>query len=272
KEYSKARGLFGRTLGVVGVGQIAREVIWRARAFGMQVIAWSRSLDETVARQLGILRRRSLIDIAREADVITVNVASTDATRKLIDAAFCDALKPGAVLINTSRGSVVDEEALMNAIREKGVRAGLDVFENEPAGASGAFKSELASSPRVYGTHHIGASTDQAQDAIAAETIRIICAYGKTGDVPNIVNRCAKSPATRLLVVRHLDRPGVLAHVIGQIGQAQINIQEMENVVYQGAKAACAKIRLDADVPSDVLKRIRDGCEHILSVDVTTVD
>ena len=274
KEYSKARGLYGRTLGVIGVGQIAREVISRARAFGMRVVAWSRSLTDEAADSMGIERRASPLDVAREADVVSINVAATDQTKQLVNAKFIDALKPGAVLINTSRGTVVDEPALLKAIKEKNVRAGLDVYEGEPGGASasGAFNSELASSPGVVGTHHIGASTDQAQDAIAAEAVRIIKVYKETGEVPNIVNQCGKSPATRMLVVRHLNRPGVLAHVIGEIGKAEINIEEMENVIYQGAEAACAKIRLDGEPPESVLQKIRDGSKNVLSVDLTAIE
>ena len=274
KEYSKARGLYGRTLGVIGVGQIAREVISRAKAFGMRVVAWSRSLTNETADAMGVERRQSPVDVARESDVVTINVAATDETKKLVNAQFIEALKPGAVLINTSRGTVVDEKALLKAIKEKNVRAGLDVYENEPGGASasGEFKSELASAPGVVGTHHIGASTDQAQDAIAAEAVRIIKVYKETGEVPNIVNQCAKSPATRMLVVRHLNRPGVLAHVIGEIGKAEINIEEMENVIYQGAEAACAKIRLDGEPPETVLQKIRDGSKNVLSVDLTAIE
>jgi D-3-phosphoglycerate dehydrogenase len=274
KEYSKARGLYGRTLGVIGVGQIAREVISRAQAFGMRVVAWSRTLTDEAADVIGIERRGSPVEVARESDIVTINVAATDETKKLVSAQFIDALRPGAMLINTSRGTVVDEKALLKAIKEKNVRAGLDVYENEPGGASasGEFKSELASSPGVVGTHHIGASTDQAQDAIAAEAVRIIKVYKETGEVPNIVNQCAKSPATRMLVVRHLNRPGVLAHVIGEIGKANINIEEMENVIYQGADAACAKIRLDAEPPESVLQKIRDGSKNVLSVDLTAIE
>jgi D-3-phosphoglycerate dehydrogenase len=272
KEYSKAKGVFGRTLGVVGLGPIAREVIVRARAFGMPVIAWSRSLDDAKAAELDVERAATLTDIAKRADVISINVAATNETKTLIDSAFCDALRPGAIVINTSRGSVVDEAALLKAMNEKGVRAGLDVFDCEPAQASGSFKSALASHPSVTGTHHIGASTDQAQDAIAAEAIRIVRIYKQTGEVPNIVNECAKSPATRLLIVRHRNRPGVLAHVIGEIGRAQINIEEMENVIYQGAEAACARIRLDAPIPEAAMQKLRTGSEHILSVELATID
>jgi D-3-phosphoglycerate dehydrogenase len=272
REYSKARGIHGRTLGVIGLGPIGREVISRARAFGMNVIAWSRSLTEQQAVEMQIEARSSPISVARSADVITINIAATEQTKNIVNAEFCDALKIGATLINTSRGTVVDEGALLRAIRDKGVRAGLDVFNGEPASAGGDVSSELAKSPGVTGTHHIGASTDQAQDAIAAEAVRVIRVYKETGEVRNIVNRCAKSPATRLLVVRHRNRPGVLAHVIGEIGKADINIEEMENVIYQGAEAACAMIRLDGEPSHAVLHKIRAGSDNILSVDLTEIE
>lgn len=272
KEYSKARGLHGRTLGVIGMGAIAHEVIWRARAFGMDVIAWSRSLTDEKAKALGVTHCPNPVAVARHADVVTVNVAATKDTERLIGAEFFDAMKKGASFINSSRGSVVDEAAMLKAVREKGIRCGLDVFDKEPGGAEGPWDSAIAKEPGVYGTHHVGASTDQAQDAIADETVRIIATYKTTGQTINVVNGCAKSPATRLLTVRHLNRPGVLAHVIGEIGKAKINIEEMENVIYQGAEAACAKVRLDADLPQATLKAIAEGSPNILAVDLTTIE
>ncbi len=166
----------------------------------------------------------------------------------------------------------MDEVALLRAIKEKGVRAGLDVFENEPSVAAGEFRSPLASAPGVYGTHHIGASTDQAQRAIAEEAVRIISVYKNTGEAPGVINLCAKTPATRLLVVRHLNRPGVLAAVVGALGRAEINIENMENVIYQGADAASARLNLDSEPPPETLDAIRTGSPHILSVDLTAIE
>lgn len=272
KEYSKAAGVFGRTLGIVGFGQIGREVARRGEAFGVRTLAWSRSLSEDAAKEAGVERRAQLIDIARECDIISVNVAANDQTARLIDAAFCEALRPGAIIVNTSRGSVVDEAALLKAIAGKGVRAGLDVFENEPGAAQGPWTSELAKSPGVCGTHHIGASTDQAQQAIAAEVVRIVRVFQQTGKAPGVINLAERTPATRLLVVRHLNRPGVLAHVVGEIGRASINIENMENVVYQGGEAACARITLDAQPPAGVMAALASGSPHILSVDLTAIE
>src|SRR5205807_4485880 len=150
-----------------------------------------------------------------------------------------------AYFINTSRAEVVDQDALSRAVREKGIRAGLDVFAQEPAGGSGEFADDIAKTDAVYGTHHIGASTDQAQEAIAAETVRIIRAFKETGHAPNVVNLARRTPATHRLVVRHRDRPGVLAQVLDAIKAEQINVQEMENIVFEGAEAAVARINLD---------------------------
>ena len=270
KTYSKARGLCGRTLGVLGLGQIGLEVARRGKAFGMKTVAWSRSLTKERAGELGVGFAGSPLDVAERADVISVNVAANDDTRHLIDERFCRAMKPGAYLINTSRGSVVDEDALRTAIREKGVRAGLDVYASEPGGGTGEFSDPIVKEPGVYGTHHIGASTDQAQEAIAGEAVRIVASYMHTGDVPNCVNRAALTPAKILLSVRHLNRPGVLAHVFLTLGEAGINVEEMENIIFEGAEAACARIQLD-DMPSDEhLSTIRENGK-ILSVTLSRI-
>jgi len=272
KEYSKAKGLHGRTLGIVGLGQIGIEVANRGKAFGMRVVVWSRSLTDEKSKSLGVERRPTPIDVAREADVISVNVAANAETKKLINAEFCAAMREGAYFVNTSRGSVVDEDALLKAIREKGVRAGLDVFENEPGQAVASFESVLAKEPGVYGSHHVGASTDQAQGAIADEAVRILRVYMETGEVENVVNRCAKSPATRLLTVRHRNKPGVLAGVFNALSKAEINVEEMENMIYHGAEAACARIRLDAEPAREIVDEIAGSSKHILAVDLSAID
>lgn len=195
KEFGKARGLRGRTLGIVGLGSIGKEVANVGRAFGMPVLVWSRSLTDDAARELGVARAATPLDVAKNADVISVNIAANADTKGMIDRAFCDAMKPGAIFVNTSRGSVVDEKALLDAITGKGVRAGLDVFENEPTTPTGEFTNDLLKQPGVVGTHHVGASTDQAQDAIAGETVRIVEQFKKTGTPPNTVNKPQKKPA-----------------------------------------------------------------------------
>ncbi len=256
KEFSKARGLFGRTLGLIGLGRIGQEMIPRATAFGMPVVAWSRSLTPERAEALGIEYKESPLDVARAADVVSIHLALIPETRMAIGADFFNNMKEGAYFINTSRGEVVDQAALVDAMHTRGIRAGLDVFANEPTSATGEFTDEIAREGSLYGTHHIGASTDQAQEAIAAETVRIIQTFKETGRVPNVVNLAERTPATHMLVVRHRDRPGVLAHVLDAIRSAQINVQEMENIVFEGAQAAVARINLDKAPPSETLERL----------------
>jgi D-3-phosphoglycerate dehydrogenase len=183
KEFSHADGIFGKTLGVIGVGSIGREVIDRARAFGLRVLAWSRSLTRETARELGAERIENVDDIFRDADIVTLHVALTRETRKLVNAARLRLMKPRAILINTSRGEVVDQSALRDAVESRRIRAGLDVFDPEPAEAVAAFDDPILKAPNLYGTHHVGASTAQAQNAIADEAIRVIETFIKTGVV-----------------------------------------------------------------------------------------
>jgi D-3-phosphoglycerate dehydrogenase / 2-oxoglutarate reductase len=270
-DYQKARGLHGRILGVVGLGQIGQLIVDRARAFGMTIVAWSRQLTVEDAARQGIGYCLTPMEVARLADVVTLNVAATAETKHLVNAEFLSAMKPGAYLINTSRGSVVDEAALERAVREKGIRAGLDVFDPEPAGASGEFTNSIVQAPGVYGTHHVGASTDQAQVAIAHEVVRICKAYIETGAVPNCVNRQARSRATHVISVRHQNKPGVLAHVFAVLSSAGINVEEVENIIYYGALATIVRIHVSSEPPAEAMNAIRAGNEHIISVELSSL-
>jgi len=271
KEFSKARGLFGRTLGLVGLGKIGQEMIPRAKAFGMPVVAWSRSLTVEKANELGVERMEAPLDVARAADIVSVHVALKPDTRRLIGSDFFKAMRDGAYLINTSRGETVDQAALLAAIHSKGIRAGLDVFGIEPTSAVAEFADPIVHEPGVYGTHHIGASTDQAQEAIAAETVRIVQSFKETGQVPNVVNLAQRTPATHRLVVRHRDRPGVLAQVLDAIKAEHINVQEMENIVFEGAEAAVARINLDKAPSQATLDRLRERNEDIIELNVLEI-
>ena len=270
KGFAKAKGLYGRTLGVVGLGRIGVEIAKRGKAFGMNVVAWSRSLTEEKADALGLGYCSSLINLAKMCDVVSINVAANSDTKQLINNDFCQSMRDGAYLVNTSRGSVVDEQALAKAIREKGIRVGLDVYAEQPTPSDKVFSDPIVNEPNVFGTHHCGASTDQAQQAIGAEAVRIVQVYLTTSEVPNCVNRAASTPATMLLTVRHLNRPGVLAHVFYTLGQAGINVEEMENIIYEGAQAACARIQLDDEPGEDIVSSIATN-EHVLSVSVSTI-
>jgi D-3-phosphoglycerate dehydrogenase len=277
KEFSKAQGLFGRTLGLIGFGSIAQEVARRARAFGMPVVAWSRrfATDDAARRramsEFGVEAVESAESVFARADVVSVHLALAKETRGFVGASLLAHARPGMMLINTARGEVVDYAALADAVRAKGLRVGLDVFANEPSGAEGQMDDPILSLPNVIGTHHIGASTDQAQEAIAAETVRIVRTFVETGRVPNVVNLAKKTPATHMLVVRHLDKPGVLAHVFERLRDAHLNVQETENIIFDGAHAAVVRINLDGEPASPTLDAVRAGNSDILDLQLVTL-
>ncbi len=268
KEFSQARGLYGRTLGLVGMGRIGQEMVQRARAFGMNVVAWSRGLTLERAAALGVEYAPDMLEVARAADVVSIHLASTPDTRSCINSDFFHALRPEAYFINTSRGDIVDQEALVHAMKTRQLRVGLDVFDDEPATGVADFTSPLAQEPNLYGTHHIGASTEQAQEAIAAEVVRIVREFKETGRVPHVVNLARRTPATHTLVVRHLDQPGVLASVLDTISAGNINVQEMENIVFEGSHAAVARINLDSPPDDTMLARLSANTPHILEINL----
>lgn len=280
KEYSKAAGLAGRTLGVLGLGSIGLEVVRRAAAFELPVVAWSRRfagadrlLTGAEARQLGLeeVHQAQPIRLAPDpaavaaaCDVLTLHLALSSDTRGLVSGAVLSRLKPGAILLNTSRAELVDAAALQHAVRENGLRVGLDVYHQEPSGGAGEFSDPIVQLPGVYGTHHIGASTEQAQEAIAAETVRVVREFVEGGRVPNCVNLARRTEATHQLVVRHRDRPGVLAHVFERLHEAGRNVQEASNILFDGGEAAVASVQIDGELPDSVLAAIRDGHPDVL--------
>lgn len=271
KEYSKARGIYGLTLGLIGVGQIGKEMIPRAKGFGMNVVAWSKSLSPDKADELGVEYKTSPLAVAAASDVVSVHVALKPETKGFLSNDFFNSLPDGAFFINTSRGEIVDQNALIEAMKTKGIRAGLDVFADEPTSATGEFTNAIKDEINLYGTHHIGASTDQAQEAIAAETVRIVKTFKETGKVPNVVNLAQRTPATHTLVVRHKDRPGVLASVLDAIRSANINVQEMENIIFDGSEAAVARINLEAAPTNEMLAELKANNTDIIELDVKAV-
>ncbi len=271
KGFSNARGLAGRTLAVLGCGTIGIAVAVRARALGMRVVGWSRSLTEEGAEALGIERAATPEDAVRNADAVSVHLALTPETRGRVGRGVLEAMRPGAYFVNTARAEIVDEAALLDAIRDKDIRAGLDVFADEPAAAGGEVASALFTHPNVYGTHHIGASTLEASDAVADEVVRIVTAYERGRAIPNCVNLAAQTGATHVLVVRHADHVGVLAHVLDVLRHAGHNVQEMQNIVFSGGEAACARIAVVNAPDPETLRAIAKG-EHVFAVSASPIE
>ena len=256
KEYGKAHGLAGRTLGIIGLGAIGRAVAQAAQGLKMNVIAWSRSFTPEMEVELGIGHCESPMEVAKKADAVTVHVASSAETKHLINEEFLMRMKDGAILVNTSRGDVVDTAALKRAIRDKKLHVGLDVYEGEPAGGVADFAdAELAAMTAC--TPHIGASTEQAAEAIAAAVVRIVKIYKETGKPINVVNVRKEAIEGAVLVVTHYNKVGVLAGVLTEIRNDGINIEEMENTIFSDGAAACATLKLDKHPSEEVVRRIR---------------
>jgi D-3-phosphoglycerate dehydrogenase len=191
KKYSKAEGIMGRHIGIVGLGGIGLALAERAAAFGMHVhVVRKTGRDEETTRRLqaiGVQEQHDLHQLVSHCDVVSFHVPATTDTKGMINAELLGHFQAGGILLNTSRGEIVDEAALIQAMDDKGIRAGLDVYNDEPGAAQGEFDSALARHPNVYGTHHIGASTEQAQNAIAAEVVRMLEEFGR-GNVLHCVN------------------------------------------------------------------------------------
>ena len=270
--FSKARGLYGRTLGLIGLGQIGREVALRAKAFGLPVVAWSRSLTADAARQLGVQRMDSPVAVASASDIVSLHVALNAQTKGLIDALFFAAMRPGAYFINTARAEVVDQVALARAIRAKGHprrpgRLRRRTHRRHRRIRRRVSPNSPASTARTTSAH----PPSRRRRPSRAETVRIIRTFLQTGKVPNVVNLARTTPATCALVVRHLDRPGVLAGVLDAIRAAEINVQEMENIIFEGAQAAVARIHLETAPGPEVIARIQSSSPHILEVSLITL-
>ena len=265
KLYSKGGGLLGKTIGIIGLGQIGLKVAERAAAFGMRIVTTAKQRDsqtEERIKDLGIELVPDLQSLAASSDVITVHVPAGESTRRMIDAGLLSHARPGSILLNTSRGDVLDEDAVLSAIADKGLRVGIDVFEGEPEGGTGAFESRLARHPAVYTTHHIGASTTQAQEAIAAEVVAMIRDY-EHGIIRNVVNLIPPPPVGSVVVIRHHDRVGVLSAVLEVFKRTGLNVQEMQNQVFAGAGAAVATIHVEGDIPEAVRDEVAGNADVI---------
>ncbi len=274
-EYGKAEGLAGKTIGIAGFGAVGQEVARLARAFGLHPIAWSRGLSAQAAAEQGVGHVKTIEELASKSQILTLHLPVNDRTRQLINKRVLDLLPRRAMLVNVARADLVDYVALREAVKTRGLRAALDVYPDEPKGLR-EFKTDLfdvapsATGGFVYGTPHIAASTDQAQLAIATETVRVIRAFLVDGNVPNCLNVSHVRAARFQLVIRMLDKVGTLANVLSVIKRHGINIEEVTNTVFEGAEASSTKLRL-LSRPSEVcLTEIR-AFEEILHLDLVTL-
>jgi D-3-phosphoglycerate dehydrogenase len=268
--YGKAEGLLGSTMGIIGLGSIGFAVAERAAAFGIRLQAQARSgrSAESLARaeELGITMCETLEELVGSSDIVSLHVPAGPDTKHLVDERFLGWMKPGAILLNTSRGDVVDEPALLAALDAGRLRAGLDVFADEPGAGQGSWESALAQHRNVVATHHIGASTNQAQRAIADGVAEIVDAF-VAGEARHCVNLAPHRLGSATLTVRHLDRVGVLAKVLERLSVEHLNVEHMVNRVFRGGDAAVASIDVEGHPSEELLADLRQ-VPHVLGVTV----
>jgi D-3-phosphoglycerate dehydrogenase len=260
-KYSKGKGLKGKTLGLIGVGNIGKQVAKRALAFEMNVYG----KDITRIEGVQIKDFSEMDQLLPLCDVVSIHLPATPQTKGLFNKQMFSYMKDGAYLINTSRQDIIVEDDLLEAIKEKNIRYACDVFKGEPEAKSGAVTSKLQNNPNIYVTHHIGASTEQAQDAVAEETIRIIKHFVHSGVIDHWVNRAKITDAHYQLVVKHYDKPGVLASVLDVIRTGNINIEEIENIIFEGGIAACCTLKLQTAATAEMLKKVSEN-PNVISV------
>lgn len=254
ENYLNCCGLKGRTLGLLGAGNVAQRVIKIAHAIGMEVIVWSYFFDENDAARLGVTRVLDKMDVARNSDAISIHIPYTSETHHLISKEFFDAMKPGAIIVNTARGEIIDTKALAEAIKEKGIKAGLDVYENEPASSSSSFDQSDFAQIISSSTCHIGGSTKQASELIANETINVVMTYIKTGKVLNCVNIENDPNCDSILSIRH---KGALSQIIQFITKNNAQILSMNNELLKGGEGQICTIK------------IKGNCDN---KDITSID
>lgn len=274
KEYGKAEGLFGKTLGIAGMGAIGRDVAQRARAFGLTPIAWSRSLTVARATELGVGHAASIDELASRSQILTLHLALNDRTRHIVNRRVLELMPDRSMIINTARADLVDQDAMFAAVEKRAFRVGVDVFPDEPRmnrsfPAADSIKS-YPSGGLVYGTPHIAAATDQAQLAIAAETVRVVRSFLLEARVPNVVNVSSSTAARFQLVIRMMDKVGTFAHVLAVLKRHGINVEEVTNTVFEGGVAACAKLRLLLRPTESCLAEIK-AFDEVLHVDLVTL-
>jgi len=251
-----ARGLAGRTLGVLGYGTIGRLLARRARAFDMRVLAWVPLRAGEPPAEPDVTFCNWPRELARQSDCVAV-LAVEPPGQILVDQEFLASLPIGAYLIHVGYPGAADEAALARAVEQRRLRLALDVFSSEPTGDSGRFRNRLCDLPGVIATPHIGPLTEQARAATAAEVVRIVQAYVVSGEVLNALNLAERSPAKWQLVLRVRDQVGVMASILEAVRADGINAQEIISRVFTGAKAASCTIALDERPSTEAVEAIR---------------
>ncbi|WP_396624665.1 phosphoglycerate dehydrogenase [Luteitalea sp.] len=251
KSPSGAHEVRGKTLGIVGYGHIGTQVGLLAEALGMRVLFY----DVVAKLALGNAQAvRSMDALLASADVVTLHVPETPQTQGLVGAAQLRQMRPGAHLINASRGTVVDIEALAEALRSGHLGgAALDVFPHEPESNTEQFESPLRGLDNVILTPHIGGSTAEAQEAIGVEVAEKLLTYSNNGSTLSAVNfpevALPGHPGKHRLLHIHHNKPGMLSRVNDVFADARMNVAAQ--YLLTSARIGYVVIDVDADPNAD---------------------
>ena len=247
-----------QTMGIIGLGDIGLSVAERAKAFGINVIGERKSgrtpQVEQKIRQIGIKLVDTKEDLVSQSNIVSVHVPYNNETHGLINRDLLQYFMDDAILINTSRGEIVDEEALLEAINGI-LKLALTSSEMNQQRERVASAHKLP--PSVVGSHHIGEFT--SSKAISQGILDVITSF-EQGSPLNCVNQSPAGDGTSQVRVRHLDRVGVLASVLSSLRSAELNVQYMDNKVFAGKNAAVSTIEVAGNIPSDLY-------ENLLSLD-----
>lgn len=265
-ETIEALGLAGRTLGILGFGPVEQEIAKRARAFGMNLLAWSPTLTPELAAASNVEFCAWPRELARQSDVVTVYAPQQESDQMLVDAEFLQNLHAGAYIVYVGHPAAVDETALARVAKARNLGVAYDISAPQVAGSdTSRFKSRLQTLPNVIGTHHLADRTQQAHQATADEVVRIVREFLVSGEVVNCVNLLERSPATWQLILRLKDTVGVLASIMDHVRNDGINVEEVSSRVFTGAQAGCCTIALDERPSAEALSAIREleGVLHL---------
>jgi D-3-phosphoglycerate dehydrogenase len=228
---------------------------------GMRIVCFAPELDEAMAARLGVERAADRFEVARLSDAVSMHIPLLKETFHCCSTEFFEAMKPGAIFVNTSRGEVVDTEALVAAIKAKGIRAGLDVFENEPAAGTGRFEAIELAKLLSSGTCHIGGSTAQAGEAVTAEVLNVVRKFVQTGEALHCVNPEVQKPRDVVVSVKH---EGVLAQVMAALTSCHAQVLSINNEE-SGDKSQTSKFGLRVKSP---VEKILQTVSGVVSVSV----
>jgi D-3-phosphoglycerate dehydrogenase len=253
--------LRGKTLGIVGLGQVGSEVARRARGFEMRLVAYDPFVPEERAKSLGV-ELCSLEELLSNSDFVTVHTTLTSGTRGLIGPDELRLVRPSVRLINTARGGIIDEEALAEALKDgKVAGAAVDVFSAEPA-----IGNPLLQAPNLVSTPHLGASTAEAQERVAVDVAEQIGSVLRGEPARYAVNAPMPAPETFTLVGPYIEASAMVASIATQLSSGQLS--EIE-VVYHGDLALHDTSLLRAGVIRGLLRPISE--ENVTIVNANLV-